>query len=35
MSADQPFGPIVISTLSKYGGANFHGEGYSTRATMC
>lgn len=28
MSADQPFGPIVISTLSKYGGANFHGEGY-------
>ena len=28
MSADQPFGPVVISTLSKYGGANFHGEGY-------
>ena len=28
MSADQPFGPVVISTLSKYGGANYHGEGY-------
>jgi hypothetical protein len=28
MSADQPFGPIVISTLSKYGGANYHGDVY-------
>ena len=28
MSADQPFGPVVVSTISKSGGANYHGEGY-------
>lgn len=28
MSADQPFGPVVISTISKSGSANYHGEGY-------
>ena len=28
MGADQPFGPVVVSTLTKYGGANYHGEGY-------
>ncbi len=28
MSADQPFGPLVISTISRSGSANYHGEGY-------
>jgi hypothetical protein len=28
MSADQPFGPLVISTISKSGSASYHGEGY-------
>lgn len=28
MSADQPFGPLVVSTISKSGSANYHGEGY-------
>ncbi|MGB0062864.1 MAG: carboxypeptidase-like regulatory domain-containing protein [Terracidiphilus sp.] len=28
MSADQPFGPVVVSTISKSGSANYHGEGY-------
>ena len=27
-SADVPFGPIVISTISKSGGEHYHGEGY-------
>ena len=27
-SADQPFGPIVVSTISKSGGDHYHGEGY-------
>jgi hypothetical protein len=26
--ADTPFGPVVISTISKSGSANYHGEGY-------
>src|SRR6185437_13338893 len=28
MSADQPFGPIVVSTISKSGSANYHGDAY-------
>lgn len=28
LSADQPFGPVVVSTISKSGSANYHGEGY-------
>ncbi len=28
MSADQPFGPVVVSTISKSGSANFHGDAY-------
>jgi hypothetical protein len=28
MSADQPFGPVVVSTISKSGSATYHGEGY-------
>jgi Carboxypeptidase regulatory-like domain len=28
MSADQPFGPVVISTISKSGSANYHGDAY-------
>jgi hypothetical protein len=28
MSADQPFGPVVVSTISKSGSANYHGDGY-------
>jgi hypothetical protein len=28
MSADQPFGPVVVSTISRSGSANYHGEGY-------
>ncbi len=28
MSADQAFGPVVVSTISRSGGANYHGEGY-------
>jgi hypothetical protein len=28
MSADQPFGPLVISTISKSGSANYHGDAY-------
>ena len=28
MSADQPFGPVVVSSISKSGSANYHGEGY-------
>src|SRR5579863_9655239 len=28
MSADQPFGPLVVSTISRSGSANYHGEGY-------
>jgi hypothetical protein len=28
MGADQPFGPVVISTISKSGGANYHGDAY-------
>lgn len=27
-SADVPFGPVVISTISKSGGDHYHGEGY-------
>jgi hypothetical protein len=27
-SADVPFGPVVISTISKSGGEHYHGEGY-------
>jgi len=27
-SADTPFGPVVISTISKSGGEHFHGEAY-------
>ncbi len=26
--ADIPFGPVVVSAISKSGGANYHGEGY-------
>lgn len=28
MSADQPFGPVVISTISKSGTVNYHGDAY-------
>jgi hypothetical protein len=28
MSADQAFGPVVVSTISRSGSANYHGEGY-------
>ncbi len=28
MSADQPFGPVVVSTISRSGSANYHGEAY-------
>jgi Carboxypeptidase regulatory-like domain len=28
MSADQAFGPVVVSTISRAGGSNYHGEGY-------
>jgi len=28
MSADQPFGPLVVSTISRSGSANYHGEAY-------
>lgn len=28
MSADQPFGPVVVSTISKSGSTQYHGEGY-------
>jgi Carboxypeptidase regulatory-like domain len=28
MSADQPFGPLVISTISKSGSQNYHGDGF-------
>lgn len=28
MSADQPFGPVVISTISKSGSADYHGDAY-------
>lgn len=28
MSADQPFGPVVVSTISKSGSANYHGDVY-------
>ena len=28
MSADQPFGPVVVSTISKSGSANYHGDAY-------
>jgi len=28
MSADQPFGPVVVSTISKGGSANYHGDAY-------
>jgi hypothetical protein len=28
MSADQPFGPLVVSTISRSGSANYHGDGY-------
>jgi hypothetical protein len=28
ISADQPFGPVVVSTISKSGSANYHGDGY-------
>lgn len=28
ISADQPFGPVVVSTISKSGTANYHGDGY-------
>ena len=28
MSADDAFGPLVISTISRSGSANYHGEGY-------
>jgi hypothetical protein len=27
-SADTPFGPVVVSTISKSGGEHYHGEGY-------
>jgi hypothetical protein len=27
-TADVPFGPVVVSTISKSGSANFHGDGY-------
>jgi Carboxypeptidase regulatory-like domain len=28
MSADQAFGPVVVSTISRSGSSNYHGEGY-------
>jgi hypothetical protein len=28
LSADQPFGPVVVSTISRSGSANFHGDAY-------
>ena len=28
MSADQPFGPVVVSTISKSGSTNYHGDAY-------
>jgi len=28
ISADQPFGPVVVSTISKSGSANYHGDAY-------
>jgi len=28
MSADQAFGPVVVSTISRAGSSNYHGEGY-------
>jgi hypothetical protein len=28
MSADDAFGPLVVSTISRSGSANYHGEGY-------
>jgi Carboxypeptidase regulatory-like domain len=28
MSADQPFGPVVVSTISKSGTQNYHGDGF-------
>ncbi len=28
LSADQPFGPVVVSTISKSGSANYHGDAY-------
>ncbi len=28
MGADQPFGPVVVSTISRSGSANYHGEAY-------
>jgi hypothetical protein len=28
MSADQPFGPVVVSTISRSGSVNYHGEAY-------
>lgn len=28
ISADQPFGPVVVSTISKSGSVNYHGDAY-------
>ena len=28
LSADQPFGPVVVSTISRSGSANYHGDAY-------
>jgi hypothetical protein len=28
MAADQAFGPVVVSTISRSGSSNYHGEGY-------
>jgi len=30
MSADQAFGPVVVSTISRSGSSNYHGEGLET-----